>query len=234
MYLNTNIFGQCVCQCEPVYVGFAWDPGTEMPQGWKGYGLGTYSSGNTAANAGKFDHQHDSLSIHTDTTLKLLVYSIKGNSLKPPYLFVLLESVDGLWYDTLMLHSADTMQLSTKYNTFKVIPKNESRYFRFEYLQKTGGNIALDDIALYADAATTLSNAKGGIYKITHYDDIIQISNASMIQEVFVYDMSGKQVGMQKGNQNSVMHIQTENLIAGVYLFVINNGIDIQTVKYIK
>ncbi len=217
-----------------VYDSYAWDPDTDFPLGWTAYGLDLYTTGNQAANSGKFDHQYDSLVIAANEHVVNIAYSLKGNSLKTPYAFTVYESEDGEHYSVLSAHNDTTASITTKYNTFAVVPQNTSRYFKFSYDLRSGGNIAIDDVFLYADTPTSLQMKNKPIYTILNEGGYIEIDNTADVTFVYLFDITGKQVSMQKGNKNNQMQINTVGLMQGIYLLYIDNGYMPQTIKFVK
>ena len=137
---------------------YDWAPASNYPDGWYNYGLTSYTTGNIAPNAGKFDTQFDSLVIKYDTVASNLSYYLKEYSVKTPYQFDVSESADGKNYSILISHTDSVNSITGSYQLFKVHPSSVSRFIKFIYTVRTGGNIAIDDVSL--DNNITIDTAK--------------------------------------------------------------------------
>lgn len=132
----------------------AWSfPTTIFPTGWTaadplpGYYTG---SGNTPP-AYKFDATGDQIIIFFASNPGNLTYYLAGNSFAAGGIFLVEESANGTSYTTLHSHTSPS---AGTYTSFTDVPNSASRYIRFHYSVKVGGNIGLDDVAIAAGAAT--------------------------------------------------------------------------------
>jgi len=125
---------------------------TTLPTGWSvidpipAYYTG---SGNTPP-AYKFDATGDQMIIFFASNPGNVTYYLAGNSFTTGGIFLVEESVNGTSWTTLHSHTAPP---AATYTLYTDIPNNASRYIRFNYSVKVGGNIGLDDVAIAAGAA---------------------------------------------------------------------------------
>lgn len=144
VFVNVSAFAQAVL---PTSWSFAT---TTFPTGWTATDpVPAYytASGNTPP-AYKFDATADQIMISFASNPGNLTYYIAGNSFSGGT-FLVEESVNGSSWTTLRTHTAPT----STYTLFTDVPNNASRYIRFNYSNKVGGNVGLDDVALAAGAA---------------------------------------------------------------------------------
>lgn len=217
---------------------YNWDTASVLPDGWSVYGTGIYTTGNLAPNSGKFDTQNDSLVIHISSKATAVRCFLKGNSLKAPYEFTVLESNDGISYAILQQFSDASSMLGSKFAEYVFTPDAESRYFRFEYTKRTGGNIAIDDVVISGDETTSIHEDKN---EIDYYlysnpaDNIIYIQSFMHDIEVHLYDLLGAEVKACTIQANNAREINTSNLQKGIYLVSVrNNNTIIKTTRFVK
>ena len=143
----------------PILFGGPWSP---LPTGWTGNGLDlpypTSLGGDTASGSARFGDTNDSITIEFAAPPSTLTYQIRGN---PAFgtatggTFVILESPDGLTYSNLRIITNAT-NVDTAYSD---TPTTATRFIRFLYQAKTGGNIQLDRVSLNGSAANPLTFA---------------------------------------------------------------------------
>ncbi|MDO9186602.1 MAG: endonuclease [Bacteroidia bacterium] len=143
--VNLSVFAQAVLPT-------AWSfLNTTFPTGWSIIDptpLYYTGSGNTPP-AYKFDATGDQMIIFFASNPGNVTYYLAGNSFTAGGIFLVEESVNGTSWTTLRSHTAPT----TTYTAFTDVPASASRYIRFHYSLKVGGNIGLDDVAIAAGAA---------------------------------------------------------------------------------
>lgn len=142
---NLTIYAQAVLPTSWSFVN------TTFPTGWSIIDptpLYYTGSGNTPP-AYKFDATGDQLIIFFASNPGNVTYYLAGNSFTAGGIFLVEESVNGTSWTTLHSHTAPT----STYTSFTDIPNSASRYIRFNYSLKVGGNIGLDDVAIAAGAA---------------------------------------------------------------------------------
>ncbi|MBI5219419.1 MAG: T9SS type A sorting domain-containing protein [Bacteroidia bacterium] len=128
---------------------YAWDTATAYPVGWYASGMSYYTTGNIAPNSGKFDNQGDYFFVNYDSDADSVIYYLKGNSLSGSYQFDLQESADGITYTSLKSHTSSLNSISnSSVIRFSVPASVASRFVKFVYTTKVGGNIAIDDVTI--------------------------------------------------------------------------------------
>lgn len=121
-----------------------------LPTGWTESGTGFYTASGNTPPAMRFDNTGDKLTIFFSGNPGPLTYYLAGNSFSGGT-FLVEESPNGTTWTT--LHSHTNPPAST-YTLFTDNPNTLSRYIRFNYSQKVGGNIGLDDVMIAQGAAT--------------------------------------------------------------------------------
>ncbi len=123
---------------------------TTLPVGWTESGTGYYTaSGNTPPTM-KFDNTGDYLIINFASAPGALTYYLGGNSFSGGT-FTVEESANGTAYTALHTHTAPPAGV---YQMFTDNPNSLTRFIRFIYTNKVGGNIGVDDINIAVGAAT--------------------------------------------------------------------------------
>lgn len=117
-----------------------------LPTGWNGTDLGFYNTGNNAPKAIKFDDTGDELETPLLTNAVAISFYFKGNSLNGSYSFTI-EGYDGTSFT--LIENITTITGSYTQKTYTSLPNYQG--FRFRYVTKVTGNIALDDICITAD-----------------------------------------------------------------------------------
>ncbi|MCE3280371.1 MAG: hypothetical protein K0S44_2562 [Bacteroidetes bacterium] len=129
----------------------AWSfANTSFPAGWTATGTAYYTASGFTPPALKFDNTGDLLTINFASAPGNLTYYLAGNSFTGGT-FLVEESVNGTAWTT--LHSFTAPPPGT-YTMFTDVPNTASRYIRFNYAVKVGGNIGLDEVTIAAAAAS--------------------------------------------------------------------------------
>lgn len=136
---------------------YDWAPVSLFPTGWYESGLGSYTTGNLAPNSGKFDNTGDNLVIHYNDTAGTVRYFLKTNGVDSVYQFDVLESANGASFSPLASYTDSGDTLNTNYTGYILTPSPDSRFIKFNYTNKTLGNIAIDEVLI--TAYTSISNA---------------------------------------------------------------------------
>jgi subtilisin-like proprotein convertase family protein len=146
----------------PLAFGGPW--GT-LPLGFTGSGLGTpYSSdlgGDTGSSSAKFDSTADSLTIQFSATPGALTYNLKGNpatGAATQGTFLVQNSADGVNFVS-QRTIVDKNNTDTSYTD--TLPSS-SRYVRFIYQTKAGGNIQLDRIRIASSSGSVTEGVTPG------------------------------------------------------------------------
>lgn len=145
--VNLSAFAQAVLPTAWSFIN------TTFPTGWSIIDptpLYYTGSGNTPP-AYKFDATGDQMIIFFASNPGNVTYYLAGNSFTTGGIFLVEESVNGTSWTTLRSHTAPS---AGTYTSFTDVPNSASRYIRFNYSNKVGGNIGLDDVAIAAGAAT--------------------------------------------------------------------------------
>lgn len=230
----------CNCQDAEAILptAYSWDPSSTMPSGWYSYGMGLYTTGNLAPNSGKFDSKNDSLIIHYNQTANYIKTYLKGNSLKPPYVFSILESENGCTYTPLQIFTDTTENITSKFTAYTWYPQASSRYIKLTYSLRTSGNIAIDDLQIQADATTEIIEHEipFNVYiypNPTH--DILYIQSFNDSFEAVIFDVLGNKITSRILGNSDTAEINTTTFKSGIYFVsIINEGEVIKTRRFIK
>jgi endonuclease I len=124
-----------------------------LPTGWSSSGTGFtyYSASGNPAPAAKFAATGDKLTIFFASSPGNLTYDLTGNSFSGGT-FIIEESTNGTSWTT--LHTFTAPPAGT-YTAFTDVPNSASRYIRFNYLNKVGGNIGVDNVSIALGSSTT-------------------------------------------------------------------------------
>lgn len=144
--LNLSVFSQTTL---PTSWSFT---NTTLPTGWSAIDpTPSYyaASGNTPP-AYKFDATGDQIIIFFASNPGNVTYYLAGNSFTTGGIFLVEESVNGTSWTTLHSHTAPP---AATYTLYTDVPNSTSRYIRFNYSVKVGGNIGVDDVTIAAGAA---------------------------------------------------------------------------------
>jgi hypothetical protein len=132
----------------PIVYGGPWTP---LPVGFAGTGLGspytTSLGGDTGTGSAKFDDSGDSLVISFNQSPSTLSYHLKGNpssGTATAGTFLVQQSPDGSNYST--LHTVTNKNNTEQSYTHTL--SATTRFVKFIYQQKTGGNIQFDKLSI--------------------------------------------------------------------------------------
>jgi hypothetical protein len=121
-----------------------------LPTGWSESGTAFYTSSGFTPPTCKFDNTGDKVVIFFASSPGVLTYRLAGNSFSDGT-FSVEESIDGVTYTNLFTHT--NPPANPDYQLFTHTPLATSRYIRFIYTLKVGGNIGVDDVNIAAGAA---------------------------------------------------------------------------------
>lgn len=127
---------------------FEFDGGKDDIANTTGMSQTGLSSDYSASPKLKFDSQGDNVVINYNEAAKNVTYTIKGNSMTGTYIFDVMESTDGQNYTT--VHSHYSIGDATSYTDNL---KADSRFVKFVYTTKKGGNVALGAIKITNELA---------------------------------------------------------------------------------
>ncbi len=119
------------------------------PAGWTFTGLGTpqYADYDGAGfGAGKLDTSGDMITVNFDSAPGTVAYWIKGNTLSGAYVFKVEESADGGTWSDVVAYNGAGITSSAVPTTNALL--SASRFVRFNYVTKVGGNVGVDGIAI--------------------------------------------------------------------------------------
>ncbi len=128
-----------------------WKAGP-LPTGWTQTGLGNdyatdYDS--SGANAAKFDGSGDFIQIYFSGAPSSVSYYARGNSLTGAYVYKVQESANGsTWTDVVTYTDPGNLlnnSAPVQYTNFLL---SASRYVKFLYVTKVGGNVGLDGVEI--------------------------------------------------------------------------------------
>lgn len=155
---------------------------TTLPANWtSNTGLDSYAGGNPGPSL-KFAQTGKFLLIHFASSPGTVTYDIVGNSFVPGT-FDVQESVDGITFTTVFSHGSDIASSGGGTYVAKVQPLNAaSRYVKFIYTLKTGGNVGLDNVTVTPGAAGPEQeiNIKEGANTVITGSDLVFSSNVGV------------------------------------------------------
>lgn len=143
----------------PAFYSGPWSS-TNLPTGWTKSGLGSDyktdydGSGGVAA---KFDSSSDFLQIYFSGSPGAVSYYAQGNTLSGDYVYKVQESVNGSnWTDVATYNPANPLNNSTPVQyTNGLLPS--SRYVKFLYVTRVGGNVGLDGVRITGPSVPTVT-----------------------------------------------------------------------------
>lgn len=117
---------------------------------------------------------------------------------------------------------------------FRVVPDGKSSVLVYDYTMGNGYACYRIYTENYDPEATGVKDITKSITKITTFpnptSDMLNVTTSKPINEVNVYDLSGKVVAKVKGNGESAISIDLSSLAKGVYL-VNTDGISTKVIK---
>ncbi len=128
--------------------------GSQLPaNGWTASAAAYYTASGNPAPALKIDGTGKNLIINVASSPGVMTFDLMGNSFSGAGSFEVQESVDGAAYSTNKVYDISNMP-TTAYTSQSVTLSAATRYIKFIYIQKTVGNIGLDNIVVNAAAVT--------------------------------------------------------------------------------
>ena len=143
----------------PAFYSGPWST-TNLPTGWTKNSLGSdYATDydGSGGNAAKFDGSGDWITIYFNSAPSTVSYWARGNSLSGEYSYKVQESVNGsTWTDVVVFNTGNPLN-----NSAAVAYTNSllsaSRYVRFIYVTKAGGNVGLDGVRVAGPGVPSVS-----------------------------------------------------------------------------
>ena len=143
----------------PAFYSGPWST-TNLPTGWTKNSLGSdYATDydGSGGNAAKFDGSGDWITIYFNSAPSTVSYWARGNSLSGEYTYKVQESVNGsTWTDVVVFNTGNPLN-----NSAAVAYTNSllsaSRYVRFIYVTKAGGNVGLDGVRVAGPGVPSVS-----------------------------------------------------------------------------
>lgn len=151
--LTTSLFGFSQATL-PTSCDFA---GSQLPAvGWTSNvpsATGYYTASGNPAPAYKLSATGHYLIINVASSPGAMTFDLMGNSFSGAGTFEVQESVDGATYTTNKLYNQGNIPTTT-YTNQSVTLNAATRYIKFIYVNKTAGNVGLDNITVNAAAVT--------------------------------------------------------------------------------
>ncbi len=140
-----------------------------LPAGWTQNKMGTdYKTDydGSGGNAGKFDDGGDWLQIQFGQSPSAVSYYAMGNSLSGDYIYKVQESTDGsTWTDVVVFNPANPLN-NSKAEPYTNGLLSASRYVRFIYVTKVGGNVGLDGVRIEGTGIPVVTFSPSGAQSI--------------------------------------------------------------------
>ena len=140
------------------------------------------------------------------------------------YQFDLMESADGITYSSLFTHTDTQNSLTNSYQYFTSVPASTTRYLKFIYTLKVGGNIPIDDVLIDIDTRVSSLEAQEISIYPNPAKSVLYINNAQN-SSIVITDMVGKIISNQISEKEN-LSLNISDLAPGIYMirFVNNNG----------
>src|SRR5690606_7806532 len=128
--------------------------GSQLPAvGWTASAADYYTASGNLAPAFKFKNTGNSLTINVASAPGVMSFDLMGNSFSGAGTFEVQESVDGITYTTNKLYDISNIP-TTSYTGQSLTLLPSSRFIKFIYILKTGGNVGLDNVVVNAAAVS--------------------------------------------------------------------------------
>lgn len=122
--------------------------GSELPpDGWTANDENYYSASGNPAPAFRFDASGEYLLIHVASAPGEMTFDIAGNSFGTGT-FEVQESVDGVTFTMVEEYNNTNIDVNGAYQAKSLNLNANSRYIRFMYVLKAGGNVAIDNVVI--------------------------------------------------------------------------------------
>lgn len=157
--------------------------GSELPSvGWTANAPEYYPASGNPHPAFKFGATGKYLLINVASAPGTMTYDIAGNSFGTGT-FEIQESVDGNTYTTSRTHNATDISGNTPYTNKSLTLSSATRFIKFIYVTKAGGNVGLDNVVVNAAAVTAQQmkvnvNGTPATNNSTHYVGAAQGSSS--------------------------------------------------------
>ena len=148
----------------PAFYSGPWSS-TNLPTGWTKSGLGgDYGTNYDAVdgNAAKFDGSGDFIQIYFNSAPSTVSYYMQGNTLTGAYVYKVQQSVNGsTWTDVVTYDgTTNTIPGSVTGRTNNLL--STTRYVKFIYVTKVGGNVGLDGVRISGPSAPVVAFTPAG------------------------------------------------------------------------
>ncbi|MFA5573653.1 MAG: endonuclease [Brumimicrobium sp.] len=128
--------------------------GASLPTGWSANAENYYPSSGNPAPAFRLDATGEYLEIHVASTPGEVTFDIAGNQFGTGT-FEVQESVDGGTFTTVQVYNNTNIDVNGAYQGKTLNLDPASRYIRFIYVLKSGGNIGLDNVVINPGVVTS-------------------------------------------------------------------------------
>ena len=138
---------------------------TALPAGWSTNVLGTDYADNydgVGGGAAKLDSTGDWIQIYLGGAPSTVVYYIRANTLSGAYVFSLQESVNGSTWTNVKTYTSTNNIIPTTPAGFTNGLSSSSRYVRFLYVTKVGGNVGIDGVTIAGPGVPSVSFSPNG------------------------------------------------------------------------
>jgi hypothetical protein len=208
-----------------------------VPTGWtfsyNGNYTSTASSGTSGPNSYKFGVNNAKITSPLFTLADSLSFWIKGNSTDTISTFIVLESADGITWDTIA--KINPIPTTTTGQTYSYAVDPTSHYIGFSY-SKSLGNVAFDDYRLFLTGPTSVQsisasanlsvspNPGSGLFNLNFHN-----SSKALIS---VFDITGKKI-LEKETTSGQQSIDLSSHPNGSYFVTVKTEKELITKKII-
>ena len=172
LLVAATAFGQASL---PAFYSGPWGGTNALPAGWTKNGLpadyGTNYDG-VDGNAAKFDGSGDWLQIFFNSAPSTVSYYVMGNTLSGAYIYKVQESVAGATWTDVVTYDGTTNPIAGSVVGHTNNLSSASRYVRFIYVTKTGGNVGLDGVRISGPSVPTVTFTPSGDQSIAASNEL--------------------------------------------------------------
>lgn len=128
--------------------------GSQLPAvGWTASAADYYTASGSPEPAFKFKSTGNSLTINVASAPGVMSFDLMGNSFSGAGSFEVQESIDGTTYTTNKVYDGTNIP-TTSYTSQSLTLSSATRFIKFIYILKTGGNVGLDNVVVNAAAVS--------------------------------------------------------------------------------
>lgn len=172
LLVAATAFGQASL---PAFHSGPWGGTNALPAGWTKNGLPADYSSNydgVDGNAAKFDGSGDFIQIYFNSSPSTVSYYLMGNTLSGAYIYKVQESVNGSTWTDVVTYDGTTNTIAGSVVGHTNNLSSSSRYVKFIYVTKAGGNVGLDGVRISGPSVPTVTFTPAGDQSIAASNEL--------------------------------------------------------------